>query len=59
MASLPLGCDAAIICVPTPLNKTQNPAVRYHAPCAPTIRHTGCELTDKADLDAALRLGSG
>ena len=47
-------CDAAIICVPTPLNKTRDPDVRYHDPYVAQFAHNGHGLRSEPDMVQAL-----
>ncbi len=47
-------CDAAIICVPTPLNKTRDPDVRCHDPYVAQFAHNGHGLASEPDLAQAL-----
>jgi UDP-N-acetyl-D-glucosamine dehydrogenase len=53
--SLLAHCDVAIICVPTPLNKTRDPDVRYHDPYVAQFAHNGHGLRSEPDLEPALR----
>ncbi len=53
--SLLAHCDVAIICVPTPLNKTRDPDVRYHDPYVAQLAHNGHGLRSETDLEPALR----
>jgi hypothetical protein len=38
------------MCVPTPLNKTRDPDVRYHDPYVAQFAHNGHDLRSETDL---------
>jgi UDP-N-acetyl-D-mannosaminuronate dehydrogenase len=52
--SLLATCDVAIICAPTPLNKTRDPDVGYHDPYVAQLAHSGHGLRSEPDLAQAL-----